>query len=133
MTGRITNAGSGRYYWRGSITAVVSTECRRCLITVDKAIDLKVDALFTDQQETDDPSVYVIPEGAQVLDLVETVREELVLSVSDYILCRDDCKGLCPRCGADWNQGPCECAPEPDPRWAGLKALRGSLPGNEES
>ena len=66
------------------------------------------------------------------VDLTETVREELVLSVSDYTLCRDTCKGLCPRCGADRNTDSCNCEPEPDPRWAGLEALRGALPGNED-
>ncbi len=130
--GRISSAGEGRYYWRGQIGASVLTDCRRCLTSAETEINLDVDVLFTEQQETDDPSVYVIPEGVRFLDLAETIREELVLSVSDYNLCRDDCKGLCPRCGADWNVGACKCKPEPDPRWAGLEALRGTPPGNED-
>lgn len=131
-SGRISSAGTGSYYWRGGIEAVVATECRRCLSKIETSVQLKVDAFFTDQPETDDPAVYPIPEGAQVLDLAEAIREELVLSVSDFVLCRDDCKGLCPKCGTDWNVSGCDCAPEPDSRWSALEALRDSLPGNEE-
>ena len=44
------------------------------------------------------------------IDLSTCVREELALAVPRYPLCRDDCAGLCPRCGADLNAGPCACA-----------------------
>ena len=131
-SGRFSSAGTGSYYWRGCIETVVAHECRRCLTGTETNVKLKVDAFFTDQPETDDPAVYLIPEGAQVLDLADIIREELVLSVSDFALCRDNCKGLCPQCGTDWNVSGCDCAPEPDPRWSALRALRDSMPGNEE-
>jgi uncharacterized protein len=48
----------------------------------------------------------------------------LLLSVPMQALCQPDCKGLCPTCGADWNEGPCDCpSEEVDPRWAGLADL----------
>ena len=51
------------------------------------------------------------------------VTEAFVLAMDTKNLCSDDCKGLCPKCGADLNQGPCSCRPETDPRWAALSQL----------
>jgi uncharacterized protein len=39
-------------------------------------------------------------------------------------LCRADCRGLCPQCGKDWNEGPCQCTPQPDERWNALRVLQ---------
>ena len=53
------------------------------------------------------------------------VREHVLLAVDDPRLCRPDCPGLCPVCGADLSAGPCECdAPVVDDRWAALDQLR---------
>ena len=66
--------------------------------------------------------------GARSLDLRPAVREEWLLAAPAFVLCREDCKGLCPRCGADLNEGPCSCTKtEIDPRWASLAALKGRL------
>jgi uncharacterized protein len=51
------------------------------------------------------------------------IEEELQLDLPMKALCRDDCKGLCPQCGADRNAVPCACAPPPDERWKSLKTL----------
>lgn len=56
-----------------------------------------------------------------VLDLAALVREELLLALPDKPLCREDCKGICARCGAELNREACTCAPEVDPRWGALK------------
>ena len=55
------------------------------------------------------------------------VEERIQLAVPMKPLCRPDCRGLCPQCGADLNSGPCACEPETtDPRWEALKVLRSS-------
>ena len=55
---------------------------------------------------------------ATELDLRPALREQWLLHVPGYALCRDDCKGLCPTCGAELNAGPCDCASAAaDPRW----------------
>jgi uncharacterized protein len=87
----------------------------------------------TEGDGEDDPAAYPIPEGTNVLDLREPIREELVLNVPPFPLCREDCAGLCDKCGADLNSGSCDCRPDRDPRWAALEGLKGTLPGNEES
>jgi DUF177 domain-containing protein len=133
ITGRIVRAGPGRVYWRGRIRTAVGGECRRCLAPVRAEVDNEVDLLFVEGADAEDPSEYAMPEGAQSLDLREPVREELVLVAPAWVLCREDCAGLCPQCGRDLNSGACECRPTADPRWAALEGLKDTLPGSEES
>jgi uncharacterized metal-binding protein YceD (DUF177 family) len=71
----------------------------------------------------DDPDAFLIDEHHH-LDLTEAVRQALVVEQPMAPLCRPDCAGLCPECGADLNAGPHSCAAEPeDSRWAALRAL----------
>ncbi len=58
------------------------------------------------------------------LNLEPMVHDAVVLELPTAPLCREDCRGLCPRCGADRNQEGCDCAAPRDPRWASLDALR---------
>jgi uncharacterized protein len=61
----------------------------------------------------------------KVIDLDPLVREQLVLALPAYPVCREDCKGLCSVCGANLNERECGCDRHiPDPRWAGLKNLK---------
>jgi uncharacterized protein len=59
------------------------------------------------------------------LDLTDAVREHVVLETPALALCREDCRGLCPSCGADLNEGPCDCAPQAAPTaWDALKNVK---------
>jgi uncharacterized protein len=91
---------------------VVRGECRRCLTDVLDDVDIDVDAAVfsTDPEAADDPDFYALSERATSVDVTDVVREELALAAhSDLLLCRQDCAGLCPKCGADLNAGPCDC------------------------
>jgi uncharacterized protein len=89
-------------------------------------VDVKhpIEVLFTEDQEADDPASYVIPPKAMEIDPGDAVREELMLSVPDYVLCDEACKGICAGCGTDLNSARCTCQPELDQRWAALEALK---------
>ena len=76
------------------------------------------------EEEIDDPDVYVIDARARELDLRPAVREHWLLAAPAFALCREDCKGLCPTCGADLNAGPCDCPPLSDSRWDALRNAR---------
>ena len=116
VDGRLQEAGEGEYLWRGSVRATVLGECRRCLIPVRQEIDAAPDVLFSrDPEAADDPSVYPLAQSATHVDVTEAVREELALAASPLVLCREDCAGLCPKCGADLNAGPCECMASAEP------------------
>lgn len=58
------------------------------------------------------------------IDLTPLFRDQVVLAVPFAPLCKEDCKGLCPQCGADRNLEPCDCKPPVDPRWAALQNLK---------
>jgi uncharacterized protein len=69
---------------------------------------------------------YTIDENHH-LDLTEPLRQGILLALPIQTLCRPDCAGLCPRCGHNLNQGPCNCPAEmEDPRWEALRGLLSS-------
>ena len=116
----------------GRLVARVEAECDRCL----KFIELPVDSSFKieyvtreDYQAqqavelTEDDLDLTVFDG-EVIDIDALVVEETLLAVPDHILCKDDCKGICPECGKDRNSVDCDCeTAETDPRWSGLKEL----------
>ncbi|HUO52923.1 MAG TPA: DUF177 domain-containing protein [Gemmatimonadaceae bacterium] len=126
-TGRLSKAGNGRYYWSGHIAGTAALQCRRCLTEVSKDIHDDVHLLFVEEGDAevgDDPDAFRLAPRALSVDLRPAVREQWLLAAPEFALCREDCKGLCPRCGADWNAGPCDCAPETDSRWDALRNAR---------
>ncbi|HWC73589.1 MAG TPA: DUF177 domain-containing protein [Gemmatimonadales bacterium] len=127
VNGRLQSIGEGRFYWQGRVRTVIQGECRRCLTPVATPLNLEIGALFTQDADAEDPDSYSVPADATEIDVTPAVREELVLAAPRYVLCREDCKGLCPQCGKDLNAGPCGCAPATDARWQPLKALKDKL------
>jgi uncharacterized protein len=118
VNGQLQAAGEGTYLWRGSVHTVVRGECRRCLTEVLDEVDIKVNAAVfsTDPDAADDPEFYPLPERPIHVNVAEAVREELALAIkTELLLCREDCAGLCPRCGADLNAGPCACRTPAEP------------------
>ena len=129
--GRLQAISDGRFYWQGTATTVIQSECRRCLTPVSTPLSLEIGALFTqDPEAVDDPDSYAVAPDATEVDVTPAVREELLLAAPRYAVCREDCRGLCPQCGKDLNSGPCGCAPTTDARWQPLKALKDKLRSN---
>src|SRR5215210_8101466 len=126
VTGRLSTAGSGRFYFSGRFEGTVTGECRRCLDDVRARVADEAHLLFVeaDDEQANEPDVYPIDPRAHALDLRPAVREHWVLSAPTYAQCRDDCKGLCPTCGTNLNDGACDCAPAADSRWEALRGLR---------
>ena len=124
VSGRLSGATVGRFYWKGRIATTVRATCRRCLDATELVIDVRVDAMFTDSQDAEDPSEYVVPKGAGIIDLREVIREELILATRQFVVCREDCKGLCQRCGIDLNLHSCDCRPSLDLRWTALETIK---------
>ena len=127
VVGRLSAAGPGRYYFSGHLEGEVDAECRRCLTDVSVSVAEDVQLLFVESgtEGDDDPDVYVVDSRAYELDMRPALREQWLLAVPAFVQCRDDCKGLCPTCGADLNAGACECAPATDSRWDTLRNVRG--------
>ncbi len=124
-------------YMHLNLSATVSyhTLCARCLepVSGDFAVQLErtvaAEGTLTEEQLAENVDEFAVIERGK-LDLDLTVREEILLSFPMRILCREDCPGLCPKCGHPRRLGDCGCpTTEPDPRLAVLKKL---FDGNEE-
>lgn len=121
---------TGQVLVTGRLTAPLVYECRRCLDRVEQTLNQDVALVWAPSEQLLDDAepqgdMRVLPEGAGEIELGEAIREELILGAPLYVVCKEDCRGLCPRCGADLNEGPCGCAAdERDPRWDALRALK---------
>ena len=96
--------------------------CDRCLKPFRREMRAAVSTLLAETLEDEENDAIVLLENGEV-DLDELFTTALVLAMDTKHLCSEDCKGLCPRCGADLNEGPCGCKPEVDPRLAALAQL----------
>lgn len=101
----------------------VVTRCARCLkpLVIPTAFHVERPMADRVENEEDSDDILVLENGAIELD--DVVRETIVLEAQISYLCREDCAGLCPKCGADLNEGPCGCAPDVDERLAALADL----------
>jgi uncharacterized protein len=126
----VTVEKSGKQLFaKGEVRVTGQFSCDRC--TTEFSLPLRAgfrmyyvwdpgDAEFLDQSD-----VQVIPAGIPVIDLADDVRQTVMLAVPLKLLCRGECKGLCPRCGADLNKESCTCPPETlDARWETLRGFR---------
>jgi uncharacterized protein len=120
---------------RGTIATRLEGECRRCLGRVEMPVSLEPTLLFMprggeaveeeDEELEEDDGLRLYDDRAMEIDLADVVREELILNVPAWPLCRPDCRGLCPQCGLDLNETSCTCTTEEsDSRWAALRALK---------
>ncbi len=134
VEGRLSPAGQSRFYLSGRMSGKVAMECRRCLTDVTEVVNDELHAVFAPSGDTevDDPDVFGFDPQARELDLRPAVRESWLLAVPGFAECREDCKGLCPSCGADLNEGDCGCEPARDLRWDALRkpASRMAAPGD---
>jgi DUF177 domain-containing protein len=118
---------------RANLRTTVELTCSRCLTDFAypvrfgleeefrPTIDIMTGARLPQPEDSDPASLIDIH---HILDLSEVVRQELSLAVPMVPLCRSACRGLCPNCGKNWNEGDCEChEQEMDPRFAVLRSL----------
>jgi uncharacterized protein len=117
----------------GKVGATVTLRCVRCLRDVDDELEAEVRELFAargsrsagaEPRDDEDEGYAVLPDDRLPLDTM--VRDTLVLAFPSFPLCRPDCAGLCPECGADRNSNDCGHGGSgaTDPRWAALAGLR---------
>lgn len=113
---------------QGVLLVQTPVECMRCLAPFDLLYEVELEELFVTGAYahtlgSDSEMPPIISEGG-FIDLAPILREEGILSIPMQVVCALDCKGLCPTCGQDLNQGTCDCSTESiDPRWASLRAL----------
>ncbi len=113
---------------QGQLRATTHVECARCLDEAEVKVRSHLEELFYYPPKTAPADSLVIPEDHNV-DFTPLVRADMLVSVPIRVLCRPDCQGLCPNCGQNWNEGPCQCERDDnDPRWGALKNLLDDSP-----
>ncbi len=120
----------------GDLKTRLELRCARCLEPVVREVASTFDLLFRPLGvdageaersigEADTEIGYYSGEGVLLEDVL---REQVLLAMPMRAVCRDDCKGLCPQCGRNWNEGRCDCSgAAPDERWSALKEIRDKL------
>lgn len=119
---------SRQLYLKAEIRCSGQFQCDRCIEEFEQNIESRLNMFYVyDSLDTGSLSpeeVQVISPDTVYLDLTDDVRQTIMLNVPLKLLCKTDCKGLCPKCGTNWNQTTCKCKNETqDSRWEGLKDL----------
>ena len=108
----------------GEISTCIHGICDRCANTFDRDVRIPIDVvLVTEMANEENEDEWVFPLEGDSADLDDIVRTVFVLNLDSKLLCKEDCAGLCHRCGKNLNDGPCNCQKELDPRFAALKQL----------
>ena len=121
IRGSIRNT-AGVVYSDATLEADLHTVCDRCACEVVRHLTVPVVHTFVTEVQNEETDDYIILPD-MTLDLDALAGEDLVLELPSKVLCKEDCKGLCPQCGKNLNDGPCDCKEPVDPRLAGLLAL----------
>jgi uncharacterized protein len=131
VTGKVRLAGR-EVFVNGHVDTRASAECDRCLQPVEIPVNTEFELEYIPGSEYEAGGAAELSEAemsvsvfdGEAIDVDEIVKEQIVLAVPTRMLCREDCKGICPECGADRNTGDCSCTTNDiDPRWAALKNL----------
>ena len=120
--GRVFNE-AGILRLEGRLTADMLCACDRCGREFSSTKTMPLSAVIAEEDSTnaEDPELFFL-DGDEI-DLDEIISTLFILDMDMKFLCREDCKGLCPKCGRDLNLGPCGCGKEIDPRFAVLEQL----------
>jgi len=132
VRGRIRRDGK-EVELRGKLDTKLEVMCGRCLQPVQLPIATEFKERFVravswaaeEQHELQAEDLNVAVFDGEGIELDDLVREELLLALPANVLCREDCRGLCPTCGIDRNLSDCQCeSEERDSRWQALKELQ---------
>jgi uncharacterized protein len=118
---------------QGQVNGEVRLTCARCLkdftVVMDEKVDIELRPVFdldrtAQERELGSDDLDVEFFRGDALDAGHLAAEQISLAIPMKPLCKNDCSGICPECGADRALGKCECEPDTDPRWSALKDLK---------
>ena len=126
--GRVYNE-AGVLRLEGTLTADMLCICDRCGAEFESVKETVLDAVIVEEDTGVNPELFIL-DGDEI-DLSEILSTLFILDMETKFLCREDCKGLCDRCGKNLNLGPCGCGKQIDPRFAVLEQLLDKDPNGE--
>lgn len=118
----VTNTGSALLV-EGTVSGVANCACARCLEDVKRSFEGEIEGYFLiegeyaqgsagdEDEEIGEDEFDVLP-ADHVIDLMPLIAAALIVDAPIMPLCKEDCAGLCPSCGANLNEGPCGCGPD---------------------
>jgi len=122
ISGTVRNM-AGALELSGRAVTTLTTRCSRCLKPLRPPFEVPVKLLLAEKLANADDSEEIILLSDGGVELDDIFTEACVLALDSKYLCSPECKGLCPTCGKDLNEGPCACKKELDPRLAVLARL----------
>ena len=126
--GRVYNE-AGVLRLEGTLTADMTCVCDRCGAEFESVKETVLDAVIVEEDTGVNPELFIL-DGDEI-DLDEILSTLFILDMETKFLCREDCKGLCDRCGRNLNLGSCGCRKQLDPRFAVLEQLLDKTPDGE--
>lgn len=122
---KVTYVGEG-YTVKLEFSCRLEGVCWRCLEPADLGLDVQAEDFFETELppvdeigEEEDASLWFVEDG--ILNVSEWAKSAIAELLPPQILCSEECKGLCPMCGANLNEAECGCEPPPDERWGKLR------------
>jgi uncharacterized protein len=123
----------GAYFFHGRLEGEFTTHCHYCLTDVPFRVEGEFDvavkrsgerAVEEDEGDESAGDLITLGLGEYEVSLDRHIVENLIVNIPMQIVCRDDCRGLCPHCGVDRNVETCDCGEPADPRWDALRKLK---------
>ncbi len=131
VTGEIYNNGQSLTL-SARARGIMQTECARCLKPIDVDVDFDIHELLSRAEDGAREDEDVILFYGHEIELDEIVADNFLMNISGRYLCKEDCKGICPKCGHDLNEGDCGCDREYiDPRWQALADILNQREDND--
>ena len=122
VKGTISNNGQALEL-KATANGVMRVQCARCCKELDVDVEFPVEEVLAQDDGTVTELDDVVVFSGNDIDLDDIVLNNFLMNVQGKYLCKEDCKGLCLKCGKDLNEGDCSCEEEIDPRWAGLAQI----------
>ena len=123
IDGSITN-NTQSFEFKAKVTGKMTVHCARCNQPLEVPVKFKIAEILAREDGTASHDEDIVLVSGTEIDISDIVLNNFLTNVSGKYLCKEDCKGLCPHCGADLNEGDCGCQKEEiDPRWAALAEI----------
>ena len=128
---RILENSGGEIRVQGRFSGTFEADCDRCLATALYPLDKVFDLFYRPPPDLEADEIKIDEGEAEIgfyeglgLELADVIKEQILLELPMQRICREDCKGICPVCGANRNEVACDCHIKPaDDRWSALKNL----------
>ncbi len=104
------------------VTFSLEVFCSRCAEGIKRDMTVPIEHILVSELQNDETDEFIIVENMK-LDIEQLTLEDIYFALPSKFLCKEDCKGLCSKCGANLNEGPCSCKKDIDPRFEVLLGL----------